>query len=193
MSQNPASQNPADWTPAGTDRLLLRRLAPEDRDAALRIHMDPRTNRHNPNEPSRERSGQLFRDFLAHWEREGFGYWAVAERAAPETVIGFTGLQRAVVDGQDILNLYYRYDPSAWGKGYAAEGAREAVRRGRELLPALPVMARTTDANVGSQRTALAAGLQRIRSLDRPYAGELEVYFALGWEAGSRSVGRVAG
>lgn len=177
------SQNPADWAPASTEHLLLRRLAPEHREAALRIHLDPRTNLHNPSSPSPEKSETLIRDFLAHWDREGFGYWAVAERAHPETVIGFTGLQRAAVNDRDILNLYYRYDPAVWGRGYAKEGAVEAVRRGRELLPELPVVARTTASNLVSQRTAQAAGLERTPGLDRMYAGLPEVYFTAGWSA----------
>ena len=176
-------QNPADWTPVTTDRLLLRRLAPEDHDAGIRIHVDPRANLHNPEPRTEEMAAKSLQDFMAHWDREGFGYWAVAERAHPETVIGFTGLQRALVDDRDVLNLYYRYDPAAWGRGYAKEGAVEAVRRGRELLPELPVVARITASNIVSQRTAQAAGLERRRGLDRLYAGVPEVYFALGWEA----------
>lgn len=76
----------------------------------------------------------------------------------------------------------------------------EAVRRGRELLPQLPVVARITASNIVSQRTAQAAGLERRRGLDRLYAGVPEVYFALGWEvsagdgagksAGSRTASR---
>ncbi|MCC9173787.1 GNAT family N-acetyltransferase [Arthrobacter sp. zg-Y179] len=174
-------QDPSDWTPVSTERLLLRRLERADYDAAIRIHTDPRTNRHNPHTPTVESVTRSLQDFLDHWDREGFGYWAVAQHEAPETVVGFTGLQRAVVDGRTILNLYYRYDPAVWGRGYATEGATEAVRRGRKLLSELPVLARTTTTNTGSQRTALAAGLGHFPALDREYAGVPEMYLALGW------------
>ena len=185
-------QNPDDWTPVTTDRLLLRRLSPDDHDAGIRIHTDPRANLHNPSPPTAATAAKSLRDFLAHWDREGFGYWAVAERERPETVIGFTGLQRALVDDREILNLYYRYDPAAWGRGYAKEGAVEAVRRGRELLPQLPVIARITASNIVSQRTAQAAGLERRRGLDRLYAGVPEVYFTTGWDV-PRGAGESAG
>ena len=174
-------QDPSDWTPVSTERLLLRRLKRADFDAAVAIHTDPRTNRHNPHSPTAESAARSLQDFLDHWDREGFGYWAVAEQDAPDTVIGFTGLQCAVVDGRTILNLYYRYDPSVWGKGYATEGAAEAVRRGRALLPELPVLARVMTTNIGSRRTALAAGQLHNPGLDREYAGLPEMYFALGW------------
>ncbi len=60
-----------------------------------------------------------------HWEEYGFGVWAVFTQAEPDTLIGFTGLSHRNVHGRDALNLYYRYDPAAWGKGYATEGARK--------------------------------------------------------------------
>ncbi|UWX96888.1 GNAT family N-acetyltransferase [Arthrobacter zhaoxinii] len=142
-------QDPDDWTPVSTERLLLRRLERADYDAAVRIHTDLRTNRHNPHTPTVESAARSLQDFLDHWDREGFGYWAVAERETPDAVVGFTGLQRAVVDGRTILNLYYRYDPAVWGRGYAKEGAAEAVRRGRTLLPELPILARVTTTNTG--------------------------------------------
>lgn len=175
------SQNLARWSPVSTEHLLLRRLERTDYDAALRIHTDPRTNLHNPETPTAQSAANLLQAFLDHWDREGFGYWAVEERDAPGTVIGFTGLQRAMVDDRDILNLYYRYDPAVWGRGYAKEGAREAVRRGRELLPELPVLARTMASNILSQRTAQAAGLRHRPELDRHYAGMPELYLVLGW------------
>ena len=186
------SQNPADWTPVTTERLLLRRLEGADYDAALRIHTDPRTNLHNPLTPTTESAAKSLQDFLDHWDREGFGYWAVEERDAPGTVIGFTGLQRAMVDDRELLNLYYRYAPAVWGRGYAKEGAREAVQRARELLPDLPVLARTTASNILSQRTAQAAGLRHRPELDRHYAGLPEVYLVLGWPDGSPETGAVA-
>ncbi|MCC3264827.1 GNAT family N-acetyltransferase [Arthrobacter gengyunqii] len=161
----------------------MRRIVPADHDAAIRIHTDPRTTRYNQAPPTIEKSERLLEFFLEHWNREGFGYWAVAERSCPETVIGFTGLHRAQVAGHPVLNLYYRYDPPVWRRGYAVEGAREAVRRGRELLPELPVLASTSDRNLASQRTALAAGLQRHAALDRQVGHAVDVYFTLGWPA----------
>jgi ribosomal-protein-alanine N-acetyltransferase len=172
------------WSPVTTERLLLRQLEPADREDAVRIHSDPRTNRYNPDDFGPAAAEKTFRMFLDHWDREGFGYWAVAERSSPQTVIGFTGLHLGTVDGTEILNLYYRYDPSVWGRGYATEGAIESVRRGRLHFPELPVLARTNDLNRPSQHTALAAGLKRYPELDRQSGVRLHLYFTLGWPDG---------
>ncbi len=75
-----------------------------------------------------------------------------------------------------MLNLYYRFTPSAWGKGYATELARTAVALAREHLPQWPVIALTRVENTASIRTAERAGLLRRSDLDTEH-----VVFALGW------------
>ena len=175
----------ADWTPVHTRRLILRRPEGSDEHAALDLHTDPRTNVHHPapRTVTRASSARIFHEIGLHWYRHGFGVWAVSTLDDPQTLIGFTGLSHRLVHARPALNLYYRYLPEVWGRGYAKEGAIDAVRRGRELLPELPVVARITASNIISQRTAQAAGLDRTRGLDRLYAGVPEVYFTLGWDA----------
>lgn len=173
-------QDPAFWTPLETGRLLLRRPEESDRAAAVALHSDPRTNAHNPGAVTTAAAEATFRAFLRHWRSQGFGYWAVAARDAPETVIGFTGVRVIDLAGRPALNLYYRYDPSAWGHGYATEGARRAVALARLHMPELPVVARTTPENIGSQKTALAAGLDRREDLDVDHGGWTEVFFMTG-------------
>lgn len=176
-------QDRSAWTPIWTDRLELRRPRPGDLDAAIRIHSDPRTNRHHP-EPetiSAESSATRFESICEHWNKHGFGVWCVARRSDPNVVVGFTGLTYRTVHARDILNLYYRYDPSVWGQGYASEGARRAVQVANQLLPKYPVVAYTTPDNIGSQRTALAAGLTRRKDLDVDNGKYVDVYLAQGW------------
>lgn len=170
-------QDPTFWTPLETGRLLLRRPEETDRTAAVRLHADPRTNAHNPGAVTESAADRTFRAFLRHWRAEGFGYWAVTLAGQPEEIIGFTGVRLLDVAGQPALNLYYRYDPSAWGRGYATEGAVAAVRQARLHLPELPVVARTTADNLGSQKTALAAGLERRPDLDIDHGAWTEVFF----------------
>ena len=178
-----ASQDAADWTPILTDRLILRRPVGSDEAAALELHTDPRTNVHHPAPltVTRASSARIFHEIGLHWYRHGFGVWAVSTQADPHTLIGFTGLSHRLVQARSALNLYYRYTPEVWGRGYAAEGAREAVRLAEKLLPDLPVVAYTTIDNIGSQRTALAAGLSRRADLDVDRGAYLDVYLARGW------------
>ena len=148
-----------------TARLTLRRPSPDDLDAVFRIHGDPGANLHNPDGPQRtiEEAARLLAFFLEHWAEHGFGYWAVEDRSG--RVIGFGGVMRLPRDEGDVLNLYYRFEPDAWGRGYATETALAAVELARSL-PALPVVAKTRPANEPAKRVALRAGLERRPDLD---------------------------
>jgi ribosomal-protein-alanine N-acetyltransferase len=176
---------PASLTPAvlETERLRLSRLSVVDFDAMWSIHADPLTNEFNPAGPLTERSAaqRLFGEWLGHWHEYGFGYWTVRD---DEGIIGFSGIRQGTWNGRAVLNLAYRYTPRAWGRGYATEVAAAAVELWRAEHATRPLIAYTTPGNVGSQRTALAVGLERRPDLDRATGDPLgdDIVFALGWE-----------
>ncbi|XVV02440.1 GNAT family N-acetyltransferase [Actinosynnema sp. CA-248983] len=145
-----------------TDRLLLRRVGPGDLRAAIAILSDPETNRHNPSgPPSAAEAADLLAQWQAHWVHEGIGYWAVA---LPETgeVIGFGGLRHHELDGERTLNLFYRFRPRHWGRGYAPEMARAAVEWARRERPHRPVVIITDPGNKPSQRVAEKLGFAHV-------------------------------
>jgi len=170
-----------------TARLSLDRLSVVDFDAMWSIHADPLTNEFNPAGPltSRMDAQRQFGEWLGHWHEHGFGYWTVRDDGG---VVGFCGIRFSRwSDGQQnertVLNLSYRFTPSAWGKGYATEAAGAAVGLWRDEHSAHPIIAYTTPGNLGSQRTALKVGLERRPDLDRVTGEALgdDVVFALGW------------
>lgn len=161
-----------------TDRLILSRPRADDGAAMFRIHGDPATNRYNPAGPAPDlaASEETLRAWLRQWAEDGFSYWAVRLLNAPE-IIGFGGVRRMTWRDRDILNLYYRFAPTAWGHGYATEVAREAARLAHAHLPALPIVARVRAENAASIRTAERAGLTRRSDLDTTE----HLAYALGW------------
>ena len=150
-----------------TERLLLRRPIVEDGAAMFAVHGDPATNLYNPHGPDADlaTSEETLSQWLRQWMEEGYGYWAVT-LPGDEKVIGFGGVRRVRWRDRDILNLYYRFTPAAWGHGYATEMARAAVGLARAHLPAIPIIARVRAANSASVRTAERAGLMRHPELD---------------------------
>lgn len=103
--------------------------------------------------------------WLADWSERGLGYWA-ARPVGESRVIGFGGLRRAVIAGDEVLNLYYRFRPSAWGHGYAVELAEAALLVGKDLGTVVAVI---RDINAPSRKVAERAGMHKQRTI--PYGG----------------------
>ncbi len=59
-----------------TERLILRRLRAGDAPALFAVDGDPATHRYNPTGPDPDiaASEKRLRDWLQHWEDEGYGY-----------------------------------------------------------------------------------------------------------------------
>lgn len=165
-----------------TARLTLRRPGIGDGSAVFAIHGDPETNLYNPYGPHADlaTSEEMLQSFLQHWNSYGFGIWAIT-RIQEEQIIGFGGVEHRLWRERNVLNLYYRFTPSAWGQGYGTELAQMAVALARTYLLQWPIVARTRANNIPSMRTAERAGLIRRPDLDTEH-----VVFALGWAAEDR-------
>ncbi|MBC3841080.1 GNAT family N-acetyltransferase [Streptacidiphilus sp. 4-A2] len=151
-----------------TERLLLLRLQDGDAAAVFAVHGDPATNAYNPNGPHRSpaQSEAVLRVWLADWERDGIGYCLVVPRGNPAEVSGFSGLRVIELGGERVLNLYYRFVPSAWGRGLAAEAARAGLELAGRTLPELPVVALIGVDNLPSQRLARRLGFATDGTVD---------------------------
>ena len=143
-----------------TERLILRRPQADDVGSVFEIHSNPLTYRHHPNGvmSSPEEAALLLAAWVGHWDAHGFGY-ATVERRADGVVIGFAGAKHQHLPGQQILNLYYRFDPGAWGQGHATEATTAIVAWLAAHHPELPVVARVATGNPASVRVAERIGL----------------------------------
>jgi ribosomal-protein-alanine N-acetyltransferase len=92
--------------------------------------------------------------------------------------LGFCGVKPMELDGMKVLNLFYRFDPSAWGQGFASEAATAVAAWASRQVPDLPLIARVRPANVASQRVAIRAGLIRAEHLDTPGDDGVDWIFA---------------
>ncbi len=157
-----------------TARLSLRRPTSADIDVIYRVHHDPKACEHNPADMLRTRveAEDLYRRWDQHWQHHGFGYWVIRAYEADDQrlTLGFCGLKLTRLVGREVLNLFYRLDPAAWGNGVATEAATAVVGWATTHLPDRPIIARVRPDNVASAAVARRAGLQRAAHLDT--AGE---------------------
>jgi RimJ/RimL family protein N-acetyltransferase len=144
---------------AHTGRLCLCEPGDEDTEAVHRIHADPATNVYNPAGPVQDIART--REMMELWRRgraeTGHGYWAVRE-SCDGPVLGVGGILPKTVEGIPVFNLYYRFTPGAWGRGYAAEVALAAIDLAA-VGQARPVLAVCHEDNAPSRRVAERAGM----------------------------------
>src|SRR5258708_2813329 len=76
---------------ATTDRLILRRWRPADRDPFARLNSDPRVMEFFPSLLTRAESDAMVDRIEADFDRHGFGVCAV-ELRADASLVGFVGL-----------------------------------------------------------------------------------------------------
>ena len=140
-----------------TARLSLRRPTAADIDAIFQIHSDPRASLHNPSDrlSQHEEAEGLYQRWNEQWERYGYGYWVV-RRSGSAVQLGFCGMKPMKLDGMAILNLFYRFSPSAWGQGLTGEAATAVVAWASREVPDLPLIARVRPATFASSASRSA-------------------------------------
>jgi len=157
---------PVPWL--GTARLVAWVPTAADEPAVWAVHSDPDTYRHVPSArlTRHEDAARLLSTWMDHWDRHGFGYATVRSVDDP-TVLGFAGARFAALNGAEVLNLYYRFAPRAWGVGYATEIARAVAQWAAAEHPTVPLIARVATNNPSSVRVAERIGLVRTDLQDR--------------------------
>jgi RimJ/RimL family protein N-acetyltransferase len=171
-----------------TERLALRRFTSAHAANLLSLDGDPQVMRFLT---GTTRSLAQIRDEVlpdlagCHLRYPGFGYWAAETRAGGEFV-GWFGLRPVTpadgaiehwpdADGQTgVASLGYRLRRSAWGDGYATEGARALVRLAFTGLGLREVVATTMAVNTGSRRVLEKAGLRYARTVHLDWPDPLD-------------------
>ncbi len=147
-------------------RLLLRPHCDEDFESFVALNADPEVMRHYPAPLSRQESQATFDRLRAHFATHGFGLWAVT-RIGQDEPLGFVGIMRPSFTAhftrpeQPCIELVWRLRRSAWGQGYASEGARLSAAYAFDVLGADEVVAMTVPANTRSWAVMERLGMQR--------------------------------
>jgi RimJ/RimL family protein N-acetyltransferase len=171
-----------------TERMTLRRFTPADAASLLSLDGDPQVMRYLEGSTKslvQVRSQVLPQLAGCHLRYPGCGYWA-AEARGGAVFLGWFGLRPVTptagtmvcwpdADGQTgVAALGYRLRRSAWGHGYATEGARELVRLAFTELGTREIVATTMAVNAGSRRVLEKAGLRYARTVHLDWPDPLD-------------------
>ncbi len=152
-----------------TERLVLRPFQERDRAPFAAMHADPEVMAHLPGVLSEVESMELFEEWRVQAARQGFGVWAVEERAT-KAFVGCVGLAPVRFDAAftPAVEVLWRFAHSAWGRGYATESARDALDVAFSRLGFPRVVSFTTRANTRSWRLMERLGMRRAGEFAHP-------------------------
>jgi RimJ/RimL family protein N-acetyltransferase len=150
-----------------TDRLLLRPWRAEDREPFAALNDDPAVMEHFPEHLTREASDAMADRIEEALAQHGWGLWA-AEVVQTGEFIGFVGLSIPRFDEHftPCVEIGWRLARSAWGRGYAPEGARAALAHAFGPLGLTEVVAMTIPANDRSRSVMRKIGMVHDGSAD---------------------------
>lgn len=143
-----------------TERLLLRGWSDVDLEPFGALNADPEVMEHFPSALTRDQSDELVARIRDGFAQHGFGLWAVeVPRVAP--FVGFIGL---AVPGFEAafapcVEVGWRLARSAWGHGYASDGARAVLRFAFADAGLEEVVSFTAATNIRSQRVMQRIGM----------------------------------
>lgn len=154
--------------PAAHSRLVYRQPQPGDLQRLFAIFGDPQTNLFNPSGPmaSLEAAQRLLDHWLEQWATQGYGWWAIARREAPDHIIGFGGIAPLNYLTERRINLGYRFAVEAWGQGYATELAHDALALAFDSLGLPEVFGLVRPDHGASIRVLEKIGMQPFGVLD---------------------------
>jgi RimJ/RimL family protein N-acetyltransferase len=148
-----------------TQRLRLRAWLPQDREPFARMNADPAVMEYFPALLSAEETDRLIERITEGFHSRGFGLWAleVPGLTGLASFAGFVGLSvpRFEAPFTPCVEIGWRLSRAHWGKGYATEAARAALRFGFESCRLAEIVSITAPANLRSRRVMEKLGMTR--------------------------------
>lgn len=149
-----------------TERLVLRDWRDEDLALFAALNADEEVMRHFPAVQTRAESDASAERLRKNIAENGFGFWAV-EVPGEMPFAGFIGLSVPSFDppfphanvGRPCVEIGWRLARTAWGHGYASEGARAALTHGFEVIGLEEIVSFTATANLRSRRVMETIGM----------------------------------
>jgi RimJ/RimL family protein N-acetyltransferase len=146
-----------------TERLFLRELLPTDEEKMYELDSNPEVHKYLGQNPIHrmEEARKVIALIRQQYIDNGIGRWAVIEKKTGE-FIGWSGLKfiREFENGKvNFYDIGYRLMPQYWGKGYATESAKAAIKYGFEELGLTEIIGSANVENIKSRRALEKCGL----------------------------------
>lgn len=145
-----------------TERLLLREWRETDVATFIEMNADPVVMEFFPETYTEERTRHFVERIRSRWIELGYGLWAV-ERKDTARFIGYVGLWPATFPAPftPAVEVGWRLAADQWGRGYATEAGRVALRYGFDTVGLDEIVSFTSRVNARSWRVMERLGMRR--------------------------------
>ena len=157
-----------------TERLILRWFREDDLDDFYEMSRDPEVMRFLGDSKPMDRmfTWRQMATFMGHWYFLGYGIWAVEEKSSGR-MIGRIGFMNPA--GWPGFELGWTLGRESWGKGYATEGARRAMKYAFTEMDRDHVISCIAPANIASIKVAERLG-ERVEGKTELMGNEVLIY-----------------
>lgn len=144
-----------------TERLRLRQWCAADREPFAALNADPKVMEFYPSPLNRTESDAMANRCRALIAERGWGFWAVETKRNNE-FIGFVGLHIPAPElpFSPCVEIGWRLAAKHWGKGFATEAARGALRVGFGQLGLPEIVSFTSVINIRSRAVMQKLGMR---------------------------------
>ncbi|WP_298903441.1 GNAT family N-acetyltransferase [uncultured Psychroserpens sp.] len=142
-----------------TERLLLREITLDDKEALFKLHSNPEVQKYTgePVVKSIEAMTKAIEKRIINYKKYGFGRWATILKNGNQFV-GWSGL--AYLPEFDEIDLGYRFLPEYWGLGIATEASHAILNYGFDRLKLKKIIAIAEKENKASIRVMEKVGMK---------------------------------
>jgi [ribosomal protein S5]-alanine N-acetyltransferase len=150
--------------PIETDRLVVREFTGDDEQELARAFADPAVIWWDAAPFTLEAARAWIAQARDGYSASGTGLYAVVVRASGR-LVGDCGLVVRVLEGQQVVEIGWHLERSAWGHGYATEAARGVLMHAA-AMGLSSVCALIVADNVRSRHVALRLGMEIDREVE---------------------------
>lgn len=152
-----------------SERLGFRNWTNIDLDEFLKLNSDEKVMEHFPNTLSKNEVKTFIEDLRSHFEKNGFTYYAT-EILETNEFIGMIGLARQEYQTvfTPAIDLGWRLKRTAWGNGYATEGAKRCLAYAFQELGLPKIVSVCTIKNQSSENVMKKIGMTKMGEFNHP-------------------------
>jgi ribosomal-protein-alanine N-acetyltransferase len=152
-----------------SERLGFRNWRESDKVPFSRMNQDAEVMKFFPNLLPQEDSFSMVDRMADHFNQNGYTFFAV-ETIANKELIGFIGLVNTKMDTffTPCVEIGWRLKKSAWGKGYATEGANRCLEFAFNELKLDEIYSFTPKTNLPSENVMIKIGMTKEGEFDHP-------------------------